>query len=981
MSNVTGSSLLALAICGFAAAADAQTAGLPQTGEIRPAEDIGTSANQNDGSQQNGEIVVTGTRLSTSGFNQPTPVTVIGAELVQQRASSNLAETLTELPAFRNSNGSNQSQRTSTNITGAQNTIDLRGLGPQRTLLLVNGRRHVPTNSTGSVDLSMIPSGLVERVDVVTGGASAAYGSDAVAGVANIVLKRRTTGLEISAVNAISGQGDNFEFQANLGYGTDFADGRGRFLVGGEYSTSKGIGTIYSREWGRLEPGNSATPIAFGANRPAGTPAVGFLPNVEYATLTPGSVINAARTANGTSVTALNQIAFNKDGSLYTLVRGKVYSSLMAGVTTNYGATPLSNYPLRVPQDRVVVFGSAGYDLKDDVEIFAEAEYGKFKINTFSNFHQSALFTIRSSNPFIPDELRTRMAQLNVTEIDIGRLDSDWGGLRLDGEITSRRFVGGLRGKVFNDWDWEIYGQYGRTDLHDERFAAKDANLAAAVYAVTDANGQVVCGALASNPNFAANRLTAIVKPANVLPGCFPFTPFGQRNSQAAIDYVTGTEITDTKIEQQVYAASISGSPFSTWAGAVQTAFGGEIRRESIRNTADPLQVQGIYQSGNQRNWNGSTLVKEGFVEIGVPLARDVSLIKALDLNGAIRRTDYRLSGSVTTWKVGTTWDVADELRFRATRSRDIRAPSLSELFLQSGTVASGTTVTNPFNGASGRLPTTSNGFTGLRPERADTFTTGVVLQSPPSFLPGLRFSVDYYNIKVSDVISSVSGSLIATVGSQILQRCYAGQQDYCALITLDNTAYGIANVNLTNYNQASLETDGIDIELSYRVPLGSGALTLRALANNTRHFKRVENPAANGQAIEYAGTSQLGGSPKWSGNVTVGYQQGGFNAGVQVKAFTGIKYSPDYIGPDEAGYDPAAPNSINIGRFPSMAYVNLNASYEVKMSGRSMQLFGIVNNLFDRDPPLLAVAALNSGGNPYDFVGINFKAGVRINW
>lgn len=981
MRNYIGSSLLTLAICSVATPAAVLATPSTSQQDSVPFDDVGSTREQKGEGTEAGGIVVTGSRLSASGFSQPTPVTVIGAELVQQRASSNLAETLTELPAFRNSSGSNQSQRTSTNITGAQNTIDLRGLGPQRTLVLVNGRRHVPTNSTGSVDLSMIPSGLVERVDVVTGGASAAYGSDAVAGVANVVLKKQTDGLELSVVNSISGEGDNYEFQANAGYGRNFADGRGRFLIGAEYATSKGIGTIYTRDWGRLEPGNSATPIAFGANRPAGTAAVGFLRNVEYATLTPGSVINAARTATGTSVTGLNQTAFNKDGSLYTLVRGTVYSSLMAGVTTNYGATPLSNYPLRVPQNRVVAFASAGYDIADDVEIFGEAEYGKFEINSFSNFHQSALFTIRSTNPFIPSDLRSRLAQLNVAEFDIGRLDTDWGGLRLDGEIKSQRYVGGLRGKVFGNWAWEVYAQYGRTDLHDERFAAKDANLAAAVYAVTGANGETVCGPLATNPNFAANRLTAIVKPANVLPGCVPFNPFGQQNIQAAIDYVTGTEYTDTRIEQRVYAASISGSPFSTWAGQVQTALGGEIREESIRNVADPLQAQGIYQSGNQRSWSGDTSVKEGFFEIGVPLARDVILIKTFDLNGAVRRTDYRLSGAVTTWKVGATWDVADELRFRATRSRDIRAPSLSELFLESGTVASGTTVTNPFNGVSGRLPTTSNGFVGLRPERANTFTAGVVLQSPSTFLRGLRLSVDYYSIKVTDLISTVSGSLISTVGSQILQRCFTGQQDYCALITFDNTAYGIANINLTNYNQASLETEGIDIELSYRVPVGDGALTLRALANNTRHFKRVENPAANGAAVDYAGTSQLGGSPKWSGNVTVNYRLGGFNAGVQVKAFTGIKYSPEYIGPDEAGYNPAAANSINIGRFPSMAYVNLNASYDIKMGDRSMQVFGVVNNLFDRAPPLLAVAALNSGGNPYDFIGINFKAGVRINW
>jgi iron complex outermembrane receptor protein len=926
------------------------------------------------------QVVVTGSRLQNAGFQSPTPLTSLGSAQIQQRSPGAIADVLSEIPTFRQSSGPTQSQRNLIGPAAGQSTSDLRGLGSSRTLTLVNGRRFVGQNVSNSVDTQVIPAGLIDRVEVVTGGASAAYGSDAVAGVVNFILKDRMEGVSGSFQLGTSQRGDNNELGVTLSGGRRFAHDRGHVVLGVDYNRNEGIGTIYRRKRTSIEPGNTANPIAFsGANRPAGVPAQGFLPMIEFSAMTKGSVITTARTANGATSTALNLTAFDASGGTYLLGRGTVYGNLMQGVTTNSGATPLSNWGLKTPNNRATAMALVNYDVTDNVKANLEVTYARTDIDGFSSFHTQPTVTILRDNPFLPTAIRDRMVALNLAQIDIGRVDTEWGGAQTHNTFNTLRIATGLNGEFGDSWKWDVYVQHGRTIGDTTLYHTRESNLQAAQYAVRDASGSIVCGPLATNPNFAASRLSASVNPAFVLPGCVPFNPFGiGQASQAAINYVSGLQTTKLNLEQNVAAASIAGDLFELPAGAISVATGVEHRRDSLRQTSDPLQELGIYTNGNNKSYSGANKVTEGFVEVGVPLLRDLPLAKSLELNGAVRRTHYATSGWVTTWKLGVSYEPTDFLRFRATQSRDIRAPTLAELFSFGGTSAAANLITNPFNGQSARLPATNRGNPNLTPEVADTLTAGVVFQPQWSWLTGLRASVDFYKIELTDVIAAVSST-------ETLNRCFQGVQAYCAAIDFDNSPYGIRNVNTQPFNQAALNTNGIDIEVAYRVPMDAlnlpGRLDIRALANWTDDLERIDRAGAGSVIVDYAGSSMGGGAPSWTGNVNINYAIKDTTVGLQARLFSSIMYDPRLKAPGDEDYNAAASNSINVNHFPSIPYFSLNAAQGLDIAGRRITVFGLVTNLLDRQAPYLAIAALNSGGNPYDFVGRSFKIGARFQW
>lgn len=960
--------LSATALCSVASQARAQDS------EAAPEASSDTAATD----EAADEIVVTGSRIQT-GFRAPTPVSVLGSEEIQQRAPGAIYEVLNEMPNFRASSGPEQVQRLLTSAGAGQATSDLRGLGASRTLMLVNGRRFVSTNTAGTVNTQVIPAGLIERVEVVTGGASAAYGSDAVAGVVNFILKDRMKGVSGTVQAGISKYGDNKELGVTLSAGTSFASGRGNIAFGVDYNDNRGVGTIYERPWLRSEPGNTATPIPFtGANRPPGTPSRGFLEMVEFSAMTKGSVITGARRANGTSSTALNWTAFDESGTPFPFVRGTVYGNLMQGVTTNYGANPLSNWGLKTPNRRATAMGLIDYDLTSAVEAFFEATYAYTDIDGFSSFHTQPQVTILRNNPFLPAPIAAEMDRLGLTQIDIGRVDTEWGGAATRNTFNTYRFAGGFKWELSDSWTWDSYVQYGQTRGTHSLYHTRESNLKAAQYAIMGPDGVPVCGPIATNPNFAPGRLSAIVNPDFVLPGCAPFNPFGIGNaSPESIAYVSGEQISKLNIKQTVAAANVSGDLLTLPAGPVAIAAGIEYRTESVDQRVDRLQEMGIYTNGNNKNWSGDNEVVEGYVELAVPLLRDQPLVHSLELNAAARRTYYRTSGWVTTWKVGATFEPHQAVRFRVTRSRDIRAPGIAELFSFGGTLVGANMELNPFNNQLGRIPQTNRGNPNLKPEIADTFTAGIVLQ-PTGFLSGLRASVDYYDIKIDGVVATVGAS-------EVLQRCFDGREDYCAAIQFDDSEFGIRNVNTSPFNQDQQHTSGVDFEIAYRVPINSmgipGQLNLRALGNWTRKMKRVDVPGPNAVVRDFVGYVQGGGRPKWTGTINATYQIGSLTTGLNVRLFSPIRYSPDFVGPDEEGYDPALPNSINVNRFRSIPYFSFNAAYDFQIGRAKMQVFGVVNNMFNAKAPVLSIAALNTGGNPYDYVGRTFRAGLRFQY
>jgi iron complex outermembrane receptor protein len=971
----TRSSVGALALAaslGYAQAAEAATEQATGAATVEPAPALAQTASR-EADDDAGAIVVTASRIKRNGFNEPTPVTVIGADLIDSRAPANILDVLNEIPAFRQSSGSGQLQRSASNVSSGQSLVDLRGLGASRTLVLVNGRRFVGSNNEGTVDTGMIPVGLIERIEVVTGGASAAHGSDAVAGVTNFILKSNLTGLHGSILGGRSWHGDNNEIGASLSGGFSFAEGRGHFAFGADYNRNKGVKNIYARDWSSVEPGNTANPISFGANRPAGTPAAGFLTHVQYAAQTRGGVINSARTASGATSSLLNQTAFDSTGNPFTLIRGPVYGALMIS-DTNVGGSPLGNWPLKTPNERLSTMMLASYDLTDHVEAFFEGNLGRTHIKSESSFNQTPSTIILRDNPFLPATIRDTMIAANLVSIDLGRIDTDWPGLSNDNTINTVRATGGLRGTVFDKWSFETYYQLGRTKGDINVLGSKGSNILAAEYVITGPDGNPMCGPLATNPNFAASRLTATISPDHVTAGCIPFNPFGiGRNSKEAIDYVSGIQNTVVRIHQDVAAASFSGPLFTLPAGELSLALGLEWRKDTLEQTADALQLASIYTNGNFQNFSGEQTVKEGFVEVGVPLLRDLPLAKSLDLNAAARRTHYSTSGAVTTWKVGATYSPTPFLRFRVTQSRDIRAPNLQELYAQEG-VSAVSNVFNPFNGQSARLASLTNGNPDLKPEKANSFTAGVVVEP----LSSLRISLDYYRIKVSGIIATVTPV-------ETLTRCFAGLQGYCAAIEFDNSVFGIRQINSRPFNQSKLLTEGADLEVAYRLPIDalglSGRLDTRVLVNWVDHIKRTDLAGTDLLTVDYAGSVINGGMPEFSANVAVDYQNGPFATGLGARLFSSVLYDPRRREPGDPDYNPASPNSINKNRFASIPYFSWHGSYNFEVAGHRLQAFAVMNNILDSNPNPLALAAMAGGATPYDYVGRTMKVGVRFSW
>lgn len=919
------------------------------------------------------DIIVTGTRIQSSGVQAPTPLTVIDSAKMLQTAPSAVDDIIAQLPAFRSSSGPNQVQRNAGSTSTGQSLANLRSLGSQRTLVLIDGRRPVPTNPQATTSTSIIPIGMIRRMEVVTGGASAAYGSDAVAGVTNFILADRVDGIQGSIYSGISDHGDNKEYGGNIVFGLNTADDRLHVVVGADYNKNYGVGNIYNRDWSAVEAGNSGNPISFGASRVAGTAAFGWANGVEYAAQTPGGVITGATTAAGTASTALNLLAFNPDGSTYKLDRGPVFGNLMINSTSNRGFGPISQWNLKQPLEQFASMARFAYDVSDSITAFADVNYARSNVFTFSQYHQSPTITILSSNPYLPDALKAQLTANNIARFNMGRVDSDWLGTSADNTYETFQVTTGLKGTVFGQFKWDASYIYGRSTIDSKVYGTREANLYAALYAVKDSSGNIVCGPIATNPNFAANRLTNSVQVANVQPGCVPLNPFGAGNvSQAAKDYVSGIEYTDIYMTRHNAMFNVSGPIFSLPGGEASIALGGEVRWDRLRQVADALQEQGLYSSGNNKSYAGKNNVKEFYGEVDLPLLKDITAIRSLGVNAAVRRTDYNLSGAVTTWKVGGVYEPVEGLRFRATRSRDIRAPSLSDLFLIGGVSATGSFV-NPFNGQSARLPVQTVGNPNLKPEKADTFAVGVTYQGQGA-LSGARFSVDYYKIEVNDVIASVGAT-------DVLARCFANIQTYCSAITFDQTPFGIAKVFVQPFNQSKLLVKGVDVEVGYRSslqPIGlPGSFDATVYASHLKNYKTTDIAGPNGVTLEYAGYQNS--APKWAFAAYLNYRLEPVTLGLQMRAFTKIKYSPLFKGPDEQGYDPTASNSINKNSFEGQALFNFNMAYDFKAGGKTAQFFVNVNNLFNKTPPEFAIAAINLGGNPYDYVGRTYKVGMRF--
>jgi outer membrane receptor protein involved in Fe transport len=963
---MAGVSLCALMIATPAAAQD-----VPVT-ENQPAS-AETGAQASDAEQPTApDIVVTGSRIIRSGFNSPTPTLINTADQLQAAAPDGLTQGLAKLPIFNASGGATGSNggRTlgSGGINQTGNFLNLRNFGTIRTLILLDGRRMPATNFDGNVDVDTLPQALVQRVDVVTGGASAVYGSDAVTGVVNYVLDHKFSGVKGVIQNGISEYGDDHKFRTNIAVGTSLFGGRGHFIASAEYSKTDGVATKESRPWFKNQlivgAGTAANPYriidngvnnnaSFGGKITAGPAALVGMNFNSNGTVSPFNLGVPGSAASGT-----NSISSGGDGAYH------INTSLAARLETVQG------------------FGRFEYELAPSVTAFAQFNYSHQEAahTQVGGINRQAgaanAITIFKDNAFLRPEVNALIpAGGSITVSQFG-----FYGIPLFDIFTSSKVAtAGLEGKLGGDWRWDAtytHGE-GRTQQR-QKGNSNNSHFYAALDAVRDpASGNIVCR-------------VSLTPSASLYPGCVPINVLGVGNwSDAAHAYTTnetGWTATNTVDD---FSANLSGTLFNNWAGPVSIAAGFEYRKQKlVQTTTDdpntPIEKTGLrgvpasaltYAGVLVAASRGQNEVYEFNAETLIPLLRDVPFARNLEFSGAVRYTHYSNSGGVTTYKLGGTWQPINDLRFRVVRSRDIRAPTLYDLY--AGTSVRVLGFTDPLTNTFSSAQNISRGNPNLVPEVSNTFSGGAVLS--PSWLPGFQLSVDYFQIKMDNAIGAVDTTTA-------INQCTAsgGTSPLCQNFVrpISNTDTSPANFPTIAYTQsvniAQIYTSGIDVEMSYSTRLTNlwdqlgGTLGLRFVGTYQPELKSQAYPGAGyvNSAGQLATQNGIVGLAKLRFAVIGTYQDGPFSLNMQNNWTANQKW------------DAVATKVYNLPEVGAYSTTDLRIGYTVKNPG-SVEMFVAVNNLFNRWPRIFPPMANPGQSTPIvpgdDTIGRFFTAGVRF--
>jgi outer membrane receptor protein involved in Fe transport len=1000
----SGAALAAMSIAG-PAAAQADAADEAQAAEAgAEAAQTGDTGDTGDTSAIAGEeredIVVTGTRVVRDGFQAPTPLTVLTRDDIDNTSpTNNIADFVNQLPQLAGSTKPANSRLNISNGSAGINALNLRNLGEGRTLVLIDGRRSVGSTIFGWVDINNIPQALVDRVEVVTGGASSAYGSDAVAGVVNFVLDKKFEGLRIEGDIGITTVGDNFNYSGSVAGGTSFASGRGHVIFNAEIAHQDGIFSVDPEE----RPWNHRGYLAFqNPDYVAGNGQPQFITyrrNAGQTNQAPGGFITGSA---GTVANALRGRYFGQNGTVIPFQYGGVNSPKLGGAAaptrTVGGDFRVNDSGRRIgltpKDDRYGFFGRASFEVTDGIELFAEGSYnhqevlfnagpnlGSFTLNTTGCTANPVPITC---NAFALQTLGAA-ALTGVTSISVTSTGADLPFRVINNEREVQRYVVGAEGS-FDAFDkparWDVYAQYSRSDVREQlrniQIITPLANATAVAFAPAGNAGGYAPGSIQCLVNLDNNA-------NNNDPNCVPLNRLGIGVANpAAIDYALGDPYRDQVLEQTVAGANLSLTPFATWAGDVSVAVGGEWREEKIRGFVPPefqpiINANGTttnrYSVGNYLPFKGKYNVKEAYLETVVPLGF------GLEFNGAVRATDYSNSGYVTTWKLGATWQPIDDIRFRVTRSRDIRAPNLNELF-QAGT-ANSDSVRNPKftpDLANGPQFFSYSGLTtgnpDLLPEKADSWNVGAVFS--PRFIPGLTASVDYFRIDLEDAIDTISAQ-------EIVNRCDEGRQEYCDAITTDPTRSQPNNpyllIRTQPFNFVSHLVRGVDFDVAYRKRFAEGSILLKGVA--TRYIENLRDTGIVGTLpVNTVGAN--GGqasTPKWIYRFSAGFDTPTYTLTGVARGVSKGKYLANAIEcqsacPVSTTQFPTYDNN----RIKGALYFDLNATMKFDAMGDGDGEFFInVTNVLNATPILLPETGLAANSTYSDLLGRQFRAGFRL--
>jgi len=796
-------------------------------------------------------VVVTGSRTISNIANSPTPLTTLSASDLSQMTPTSVADALVKMPVFTGSSFPRQAYQ---NLT----ILNLRNFGPNRTLVLMDGHRVTPSLQDGTVGIETLPMTLMTRTDVVTGGASAVYGSDAVTGVVNFILDKAFTGVKLDVNGGISTYGDGASFKIDAAAGTSLFGGRGHIEVALS-SRKRDLVMDNARPYGwqpwvQTGSGTTANPYVDTefAQRPTapfggvvtacgGCAATGF----NFYTSGVLSAYNPGRLTGTSNVTAAGDGGWNK------------YGSALNGVHVNTG------------------FGRFSYDLDDTTTFYINATaseaanktlYFPIKIgpvtfgglyyrnNPFLPAATQALLGNNGTNPafFVPSTgTQGNNGGSNATNTFVMGKFLDGGPSQEQGGTGVDRLLSvatGLDGK-WGSYNWTLYYSHGQARQNQVVTANQDyQHLYAAQDAVLAPPGTGP-GGVTSNVSNSTIQCYAATQAATAAAykNCVPLNPFGPGPlSLASFNWInanTGTYTTNTMDNVE---ASVTGSPFDTWAGPVTVALSGEARFMSLDILALGENRNGLVDCTGLRlcdptalRWlsggasmSASNEVEEGAVEANIPLLKDSSMGDSLNIDVAGRYTNYSTSGGVETWKIGLNYGVNDLLRFRSTWSVDIRAPNLYDLF-QPTTTSSGSGYFDIHTSTQNNTQVVTGGNPNLQPEIARTFTAGMVLT--PGFFPGFTTSLDYYQVRLHNAVGQISGT---NVSIQNLCNGSGGTSPYCALYV---RPLPFSDTSPANYptrvfsntqNTALVEIQGFDLEANYAFDMLGGNWNARVLAN-----------------------------------------------------------------------------------------------------------------------------------------------------
>ncbi|MEM1231377.1 MAG: TonB-dependent receptor [Pseudomonadota bacterium] len=935
------------------------------------------------------EIIVTGSRISRPNLTQPTPVTTISAADLRMSGTADLGVLLAELPALGSTATLAGNTNSFSDLAGL-NLPDLRRLGEARTLTLVDGKRHVGgAPGTTAVDLNSIPKAMIERVEVITGGASAVYGSDAVSGVINIILREDFEGFEFDATGGAAGSdyGQNHTLSAT--FGKNFGGERGNFTL--SYVNER-LGDIQATDQDYNDNfGTAINPLDTGEND--GIPDRIIVPGIISERIDENSVLfpfggPATSFGNSTGIIAFDNMGNPQPQGERDLSNSFAFGNFPGGCEFCF---ELDDYITVVPDISKDTFnGTLRYEFSEAAEVYLDAKYVKTDIQEElqPSFNFGSITINVEDNPFLDEDLRAELLGQGITSAGLARFHADAGSRRNIIERETERAVGGIRGLFetgIGALKYDAFYNYGRVKNNVVGLNRRvPVNLTTAVDAIRDpGTGEIVC----RDPS------------AAVIGTCVPFNPFGQQNSAEAVAFSflrteEEQELTQESAGFTIVSDALEG--FTLPGGAIGWATGIEWRREESATDGDPNVQAGLTESAAQPDEVGGYEVFEGFVEVSLPLLADLPGAKELTVDGAYRYADYTHSGSAEAWKTGVIWAPFDQLRLRATYSEAVRAPNVQEAFRPATPGFSD--VDDPcdadvINDDPDRaanclalgLPagfeandnvaveSESSGNRDLIAEDSQSFTYGFVYQ--PNWVDGLAITVDYYDIEIEDAITLVEAQDIV---DNCVDATGGPDANFCSLFTRDPVTQDIDFVRSTFVNASKLTTEGIDVSVTYSKALsdwtaGSGADWLAGqlrLSFTGTYLKELDEFIFQDRPDELNIERGEIGDPIRAFRATASYSQGPVTVGWTGRYLGDMKR---YARGEDIGEDFQPSNA------DSVMYHALNVQYFLDLDRASIEFYGGVNNLTDEPPPRGIYGTQQEDNQAvYDAIGRYWFVGVR---